>query len=679
MADAVRPGRPVDPGATACRAGRLPFPPPHPRAVVARTLICLIGALVTAVADNAATVATVGPFDGAFLLRVLVRFAALLALFSAGSLLMDRVPGAGPLARRSARIGERARARIRAALTSAMPMTAASACWSGLSRLPARARTPLAGLALTAAMAACWSPYMIRLYPGMIWYDTGDEIAQFHGIAALGQPAGVISAHHPVLDTLIFGWSTQLGEAWFGDYRAGMTLLVMVQCLAMCAILAACVLVVRRAGAPAGACAALFAFLALFPASPVFFMSAVKDSVHMVFFVPWLLMYVEACRTRLGALRSAVFDAAFLALAVLSALTTATGFYVVALSMLGLVFAGVFERRGVRRAIALRGVAAALAVAAILASHVAFPALVASRWRIHKEDANQILVVPMQMTARYVLDHPGEVTPGERAVIDRINVVPVERMAEVYNPYLADNVIHLSLRDPSALSDYLRVWAAQGQRDPMSYVDAFAALESGWFALERTSSFELGPLSLDRLRALADRPIANRMLMLDADGVISPSMSRMPPYELNADAQRSVAVDLWNAVGNMPVVGWLTYTAVWAFLLPLFLLFCAVSRPRRRAGGVADAARTGGATDVPPDARPSGLAHLMLAAMPMVWSLLALLANAISVPLKPTASRYILWALIVVPVYLALLRADRVRGAGPTATRESDRNGRADA
>ncbi|KAB8288604.1 hypothetical protein DSM100688_0606 [Bifidobacterium ramosum] len=595
--------------------------PPTP----VQTVLCAAGALTIAVADRAAVYGRIGPMNGELWLRACKLFVLLMMLCLLGEMLITRqtvlsVGALDGIARREPRDRKIVPAGVAAVVR-----------WWRHSPAVLHVAT------LTILMTLCWLPYMLWLFPGMIWYDTGDQIAQFYGHAAMGQPAGVVSSHHPVFDTMVFGWAAKVGELWFGGYQSGLTVLILAQAVLMCVVLSSAVVYVRRAGAPTGTAIAVFLFFALFPGLPMFFMSLVKDSVHAVVFMPWLLMYIEACRSRLSVLRSVPFAAGFIVFGVLSSLTTATGFYITALSMLGLLLVGLCSRRGGMAG--LRCFAGGAAVIVIVIVQLLFPMAARTVLNVHKEDPNQILVVPMQMTARYVVDHADDVTAEERGVIDALNNVPVERMPEVYNPFIADNVLHLSLKDPSYIRQYIQVWFAQGARHPQSYVNGFVALESGWFSLWRTSSYDMAPTSLQRLDELAPGAIPNQILML-GENAISPSFAEVMKYRANLDGQR-VVNRLWHVVSTIPVLRLLTYTAVWSFVLPLFLLFCALRS--RRSGN---------------------FGPMLMAAAPLIWSLLSLLPNAISIPLKPTASRYILWALYVVPVYVALLRADSIAGSG---------------
>ena len=88
---------------------------------------------------------------------------------------------------------------------------------------------------LGAIIYACWAPLLVLLFPGVIWWDTRQQLLQHNGLPnALS--GGVITDHHPVLDTYLYGWFTDLGGAP-GSVDAGVYAFCLVQ-----AFLTACVL-----------------------------------------------------------------------------------------------------------------------------------------------------------------------------------------------------------------------------------------------------------------------------------------------------------------------------------------------------------------------------------------------------------------------------------------------------
>ena len=95
----------------------------------------------------------------------------------------------------------------------------------------------------------------------------------------------------------------------------------------------------------------------------------------------------------------------------------------------------------------------------------------------------EMLSIPFQMTARYVKEHPDDITEEESEVIDKM--LYMETLAERYDPVSADPVkgfAFYEIHNTPDYLDYIRVWFRQGCRHPGSYVNAFFAMESGWFS-----------------------------------------------------------------------------------------------------------------------------------------------------------------------------------------------------
>lgn len=638
---------------------------------VARASLCAVGGLAVSLADQVAVRAAFGPFDLRFWLKVTALAIVLYAVFMVGErLLWHRSRPAvgwpascggmsgGVRAPRFLRNGHGGSVFTAVHAFAVRFRAAASRSADRFEALP----MPVRLAAVTAAVLACWTPVIVLMAPGAVWYDTGDQIAQFFSVMRSGGTAGSVSSHHPVFDTLVLGGFAWAGRSLGGDWMAGLVAYLVIQVAATAMGLAGVCLYVRHVGLGRAGMMAMLLFFAVFPAFPIFTMSIVKDTLHMVFLIPWLLMVAQVTRTRLAALRSWRFAIGFVAVSALCALTTMTGLYIVALTLCCLCALPIARGgQAGRPGLGARGGAVACAAAVILIAGVAFPAAVRGPLHVRAEDSNQLLVVPMQMTARFALDHPDDATPYERRVIDRVNRVPFERMAERYNPYLADPVIQYSLRDPSAVPEYLGVWLAMGLRHPDSYAAAFASLESGWFSLARTplDVTDRG-VSLGELERHAGGASLNTM-WFQINDAISPEFRTLAEESSKTRVDRTAAYALWDAWRSTPVVRVLTLTAVWTFLLPLFLVFCRLGFASRSHDG--DMGVTGGGPGE--DCKDSAMTPVRLAwfpfAIPLVWSLLSLLPNAISIPLKPTATRYMLWALVMVPLLLALLRCDAAR------------------
>ena len=62
-----------------------------------------------------------------------------------------------------------------------------------------------------------------------IVYDTGDQILQFYGYQILDSSGQYITTHHPLFDTLLFGWFTRIRAFLFNSKALGLALLIGIQ------------------------------------------------------------------------------------------------------------------------------------------------------------------------------------------------------------------------------------------------------------------------------------------------------------------------------------------------------------------------------------------------------------------------------------------------------------------
>lgn len=149
-------------------------------------------------------------------------------------------------------------------------------------------------------MFVCWSPYIILMYPGILYWDTGDQLAQFFGMPVFGQESGQIWDHHPFLDTYFYGSVIWLGHAISGRYAVGLFMLSMLHAFLACLAASSMLTYFRKrqlARKPLAVVTAVFCF---FPVFPIMFSSIVKDTTNVIVFLIWLTMYLCLIDSRLA-------------------------------------------------------------------------------------------------------------------------------------------------------------------------------------------------------------------------------------------------------------------------------------------------------------------------------------------------------------------------------------------
>lgn len=487
----------------------------------------------------------------------------------------------------------------------------------------------------------CWLPYMIMLFPGIIWFDTGQQISAFLGLPVwehVGIAAGTIWDHHPFFDTYIFGLFALLGIK-LGNLQIGLFILVILQNLAICATFAYLFgYLSSKFSVSKKLLATLFFCICLVPVLPILFCSLVKDTIHAVFFLPWMILYTEAVRSRLSAFTKPTFTIFFSALTLFSGLTTKTGAIIVVIATFSLIFTKTTTFR--------RSIGPLIATCYILTTSVIMPLVLYPILHIAPADTGQYFVLPLQMTGRWAKDHPGEATQEEINIINDFSIVPYSQMSERYSPFIADPVADFRLKNPELSADYLKVWLKQGIRHPKSYIDAFVALESSWFSIDRPYT-ETGVPTYSVYPHPPYENIDNRM---DIPLTTDVNWSLLQDYVSPSTTARSSTVEsLYSRFEHIPIVNILSYQSFWTWLIPMGCLLNILSRKRDKA-------------------------HLFLLTFPYWLSLLSLYPGATAFYM-----RYMIGLIYIVPMLAVLLspaleRKDHLHFLPPRTHRRRNRS-----
>ena len=101
----------------------------------------------------------------------------------------------------------------------------------------------------------------------------------------------------------------------------------------------------------------------------------------------------------------------------------------------------------------------------LLFSNVIIPGLGIQKWR-----TSEILSVPFQQTARFIVSREDQITEEEKEIIDA--VLDYEKVKANYNPRLSDPVKSTYRGDEEALQIYLKYWFGELLEYPVEYFSA---------------------------------------------------------------------------------------------------------------------------------------------------------------------------------------------------------------
>ncbi|OZG59211.1 hypothetical protein BMYO_1416 [Bifidobacterium myosotis] len=159
-----------------------------------------------------------------------------------------------------------------------------------------------------ALIAVAWLPWLVIAWPGAMRDDT---LAQYLQVSGIHQ----YYTQHPLFDTLIFGLFWHAGSAVAGTPLAGQAAYIVIQAVLLAAGAAFTLCYIRKLGAPRWLVILSLLYLATSYVVAGSIITMGKDSLHTVFFVPFAVMFVEACLTRGAVLARQPVAITFVALA----------------------------------------------------------------------------------------------------------------------------------------------------------------------------------------------------------------------------------------------------------------------------------------------------------------------------------------------------------------------------
>ena len=413
-----------------------------------------------------------------------------------------------------------------------------------------------------------WLPYLILMYPGVLYWDTGDQVAQFFGISAFGQEPGQIWDHHPFFDTYLYSGFIWLGRTVFGSYNVGIFLYSIVQYAFVTITIACWMRYLKEKGLgrlPLKACTLFFCF---FPIFPIMFASMSKDITHAAFFLAWVLLFLRLVDSKLELFKNPKFLVEFLIISLCASMSKKMGMYIIVFSLLVLIL-GKFKAL-------FKAIAVAVCVFLFVVISVALPKYFYPRANIVPGGAQAAFVMPIELLGRAAYAYPEDISDSARASVDSFLVYSWDQISNQYNPYIADPVTGYGLRDGGSTADFLKTWLKVGMRHPLTYVNGFFSLESGWITFSGTNKIRR-----------PEKPYKQYPVQIDptvTTNANKDTFGKLVPAKSENWAQRIVS-GIVKTLKTTPVINVLCYVAVWTSMIPTFVLYVLWRRRGCNEGG----------------------------------------------------------------------------------------------
>jgi len=372
-----------------------------------------------------------------------------------------------------------------------------------------------------------WSPWMVMCFPGNMNYDTGTSIL-FH----LGFDRS--NVNNPFFQNFIFGMVYRFG-CLLGNVDLGMFLYVLCQSMLWAVLLGKSLSHLENMGAPRAWIMSLLALYSFCPYFPVYAITIGKDSnftAAVLAFTTLLMLYMSRGENFLEDQKKLL---TLSALVILMGLLKNHGTWIGigCLTVSGIRY--IKQRKSLMKPLC-KAVTVILIVTSFLPSALGVP----------KTMTRESMSLPLQQTARYVLEHADEVTEEEREAIDA--VVPYKLLSK-YNPVRADPVKASVREDVSKRewSAYFRVWLKQLFLHPKTYLEAFYFQTYGYYSTDAMAG-----------------AFPMRKWGYDIDGNIFAVTEMKPTHDVE---KLSLAIDIDEWAMNIPLLGKLQRIGIYTWIL----------------------------------------------------------------------------------------------------------------
>ena len=395
-----------------------------------------------------------------------------------------------------------------------------------------------------AVIAVCWLPYEFWLFPGVYWSDTSKQLLIHYGVERF-------TDHHPFALTYLFGWFADFGQWAFHNSIYGLYLLIVVQLIAAPLLFSWMLLYTRKMGVPQWLCHVELAFLALFPLFPVMFSSLAKDTISVLFFIPFCILFVDGIRTKGSSLSKPGIIITLLLCGLLTCLTKKAGVYVVVPSLL-LMFLIV--------GLSKKAKATAFAIGAVIAivMMVIIPKAVMPALGVAPSGKQESIPFAIQQVAHDVKYNSEDMTQQEKKLISDFLTIDYKKIPKAYDPQIADPVKGTSLKDPDLFSDFMKLWLKKTVEHPIGHLESWMGLVRGWFSFSNN-----------------DGSPSDMVVCTESAWYYDPILEYVPQWPLKA-SRSDTARSVYDMEQSVPVLNALFSRALWSSILPCFMLYLAL-------------------------------------------------------------------------------------------------------
>ncbi|MBT1175642.1 hypothetical protein JS530_09060 [Bifidobacterium sp. LC6] len=401
-----------------------------------------------------------------------------------------------------------------------------------------------------------WLPYIVLAYPGIYWWDTTLQIAEFFSVPR------VLWDQHPFMDSIVFGFFAKIGIRCWGNAFAGLYMFIILQCVAAAIALAMVAIALSDYSVSWFWRITCLLFFAIWPAYPRMFTTVAKDTVFSPILVIFVIMFCSLMKSQGEKIRQWRFSLPFLLVCIGMCVTRKTGVYIVLGSMILLVFS--------KFAAKIKAWCVAFGVAVFLLCSVAIPAVAYPTLHILPGLKQDAWSLPIQQLANAVVQNPDSFSDHEKEIIQQYYAQDIPTLEKNYSFVAADPV-----KGPVTMNgqqEFVSIWATHFFTNQQEYMSAFAGLAAGWF------SFPIPAQSIYDINAYINIPYNSEH---HYEGI-----EPLPRWSSHTLGEKTIP-HLETIVTQIPIINVLSSKALWGSILPFLCLFLVLrKRSDKRSNAV---------------------------------------------------------------------------------------------
>lgn len=305
-----------------------------------------------------------------------------------------------------------------------------------------------------------WIPYFLNYYPGITTADSAGQIYQSLGLVN-------ITNHHPILHTLLIGIPMNLGKL-LGDYNIGVAIYSLCQMIVTSGIFSIAIYYMAKRKVDIRVRILTLVFYAFYPVNGIYSITMWKDIPFAVAMLIFTIMLTEIATNREYFLKSKLKNVLLIISMILVILLRNNGIYVI----IGTIpFMIIFALKDYKKILVISCI--------VLATYVIWKGPIFSIFNIEEGSTREALSIPLQQFAR--MEKNENLTEEEKNEIYKF--LPVENLAERYQPTISDNVKN-NFNDKEFEKnklEFIELWMKLCIKYPRTAIESFLCNSYGYW------------------------------------------------------------------------------------------------------------------------------------------------------------------------------------------------------